>query len=487
MKSSFFADLDEEIPLKQSTSSFFSDLQDKKPINKKARLAAQYGIGLAERAAAPYDIAVSPLSSKKAQQVPYRENIFQDIERLQEKKQMGDWDENDQNLYDFLVDQIKNPEEADKFVKTFDISSSGLIEKAGKKLGYNLEPEDAQELGARITGNIFTPKGLAKGVKQATKLLNKEYRQASKLQSQWKKLDISSKGNPEKENILNFAKSKNLTPEESTVLLRTHGSIKTLESLAKKNKKYKQVASGLKDKLGNSYDQLKYLGKQSGLLTESEKGALQGDLQKTLNKIGKTFVEGPDTKAARLEIEEAIKKIGANQGTIEDLINSRQNLNQVVNWKNVDPKEAILKEVDNSLFNAIQRKNPEIASELKKVDTAYSKYKTFSKNLDKKQPFFKFGGVEIPGLMGKIAFGTALTMSGLGTKAALGVGVKEAVQRMSTKLLTDPKYYGISKRIRNAVMQGSTEKQKSLFLVLKQMLKKDDPELYDEVSELTFD
>jgi hypothetical protein len=469
--------------------SFLDEEKPSKKLGKKTRLAAQYGIGLAERAAAPYDIAVSPLSSKKAQQVPYRENLFADIERLQEQKQMGQWDEQDQALYDSLIEQIKNPKEAEKFVQTANISSSGLLEKGAKKLGYDLEPEDLGELGARITGNLFTPKGFAKGVKQATKLFDKQAREIAKTEAKWRKINTIVKGSPEKQNILNFSKSNNLSPEATNVLLRTKGNIEVLEKLAKKSKKYKEVANELSGKLGSSYDELKNLGRKSGNLTASEAGVLEDDLTKIVGDLGETLVEGPDTKGARIAIEEAISKLDNQGATIADLINSRQNLRQVANWKNVDPKGAILEKAEKSFFRAIERKNPEIAKELKRTDEAWSKYKRFSRTLNKKEPGLRWHGLEIPkGMMSYLAFGLVPSFLGLNLPTTAKIlAVKEVVQRLATKMMIDPKYHNIHKHLIHAVQTGSTKNQKSIFAVLKKMIQKDDPELYDEISDLVIE
>src|SRR5574338_414353 len=76
---------------------FFEPIQEKpKPkkrniIEKTGRLGMQYALGAMEQAALPYELAVAPLASKEAQHANYRENLFSDIEMLQEQKQSGDW------------------------------------------------------------------------------------------------------------------------------------------------------------------------------------------------------------------------------------------------------------------------------------------------------------------------------------------------------------------------------------------------------------
>lgn len=179
-----------------------------------ARAASLYGLGAMERLLFPYEAAAASMASKEAQQVPYRENIMEDIERLEQQKQAANsyrkseqenenpkykptnqpgfgnflsnitnnlsnftsnfgnptgkqsqeeqsqFDEQDQALYDSLVNQLKHPEEAEQFIPTEDISIRGLAETA---TGVDLEPEGFLEKAASWSGFIKDPKRYVKG------------------------------------------------------------------------------------------------------------------------------------------------------------------------------------------------------------------------------------------------------------------------------------------------------------------------------------
>lgn len=128
-------------------------------LEKTGRIGSQLAIGAAQGVLFPYEVGVKPLSSEKAQHAEYRKELFSDIERLQEQKQMGEWDDQDQELYDSLLDQIKNPEKAKQFVKTADIGARPLLEKT---TGLDLQPEGVFEKGANILGNVAGfPGGIA--------------------------------------------------------------------------------------------------------------------------------------------------------------------------------------------------------------------------------------------------------------------------------------------------------------------------------------
>lgn len=150
---------------------------------KAARLGAQYGLGLADRAMLPLSIQSSVLSSPQAQHAEFRKNIFEDIERLAEQKATGVWDKKDEELFQELQEQIKSPERAAPFVKTADISPSALIKKGIKKTtGYDLEPEGAGEHIAEFAGS-FKPKEIFDIAKSIPKAVQKLKAVPQKLKS----------------------------------------------------------------------------------------------------------------------------------------------------------------------------------------------------------------------------------------------------------------------------------------------------------------
>lgn len=485
MSSSFFADLDteESSPIK---GGFFIDL-DEEPKKSKARkplrMAAQYGIGNVERLAAPYEIAVSPLASKKAQIGEYRKNLFEDIERLQEQKQTGVWDKQDEELLQHLVMQAKDTKKSEPFVKTADIGTASLIEKGAKQFGIDLTPEDEAEEAARFTGNLVGPKSVIKGTEKLGKFATKAGRQElalAKQEKNWKKLAKATEKDIHKQQLLEFSKAKNLTPEEATLLIQSDGKIAFMEKIGRKSKKFKETVSSLKSKLGDSYDELKAAGKEKGVLGPEIRSSMQGDFQKILNEIEESYVIGPDTKAAKNVLEETQQLLGSREGTIKDLINSRQEIRQGINWRNVDRGDHLRDEAVKAITRGIEAKDPEIAKRLLETDKAWSRYSKYADILDKKQALVTIKGIPIPNFMGEIAFG-GLAYSLGGPKA---VATKFAIKHLATKMVMDPKYQAIHKNMIHAIQTGATRKQSEILLTLKKMIKKDDPEIYKEIEDM---
>ena len=312
--------------------------------------------------------------------------------------------------------------------------------------------------------------GAAFGVKPAV---------ASRQASQFRTLERAVKGNQAKQNIVNFAKQHALNPEETTLLLQSEGKVDKLGKFARKTSKFKSTAQSLKEKLGQNYEELKDLGQKGGWLSVQEAENLQDDLGKILQDIQKTYIEGPDTKGARALIEEALFKVENRAGTVKDLINSLQNLRQEVNWKNVDPKGAILKKTEKAFTTAIENKNPAIAKRLKETDEAWGKYKKFEKLLNEKAGLTEKLLNLSPGFLPKLAFGASLNLKTLGTPYL----ATEASKRLITKLLLDPKYQSINRNLQNALISGSIKSQTAIVNLLKKQLKKDDPEIYNDIFE----
>lgn len=156
----------------EEINQYLSTYKPKKSLAAKAgRVATQYALGAAENALLPYEIGVAPLASKKAQQVPYRENLGEDIENMLLQKQSGVWSEEDENLLQNLSQQMQNPEESEKYIQTADVGVRGLAEKA---TGLDLQPEGIAEKAANWAGFIknykkiaeagFKPKELMKAI-----------------------------------------------------------------------------------------------------------------------------------------------------------------------------------------------------------------------------------------------------------------------------------------------------------------------------------
>lgn len=131
--------------------------QERSTLEKGGRLAGQYGLGILQGTPAgmAYDISTTPLASKEAQNVPYREDLGEELDQLMHQKASGQWTDEDEMFLKHIEEQIKDPNKSMEFAQTADIGIRGLAEKA---TGVDLHPEGFLEKAANWAGIIKDPK-----------------------------------------------------------------------------------------------------------------------------------------------------------------------------------------------------------------------------------------------------------------------------------------------------------------------------------------
>jgi len=152
-----------------TTSEINEFLEENQPersfLGKAARIGGQLGLGVLENTLLPYELGIAAQSSKAAQQVPYRENLGEDIENLMIQKQSGNWSPEDEKFLQNLQEQIQDPSKSDEFIQASDLGVRGLIEKT---TGLDLHPEGSLEKAAHWIGFIKNPGNIVKaGLKPA--------------------------------------------------------------------------------------------------------------------------------------------------------------------------------------------------------------------------------------------------------------------------------------------------------------------------------
>lgn len=463
----------------------------KSPLRKPARHLAQAAKGALNLnpVVASYNLATT-LGREGAYRSRKRvtEQAKKDIKALDEKRAKGEkLSRTEERLYDRTKQLAERKNE-----KAAGIDTESLINRGVKTAtGVDLEPEDLGENITNIAASLINPRTALSKAKNLPKLFSAEGRTAlkaeraiAKTEAGWDALNRVAKGNPEKEGIINWAQQKGLNPRETTLLLQSERKINTLGKASKKTKQFEKDVTGLKEKLGASYEEFKNIGREGGHLGFQQVEALSDDLRKITADLEHTLIKGPDTKAAITAIEEGMTKL-QNYGTsIGELVSTRQNLGQSINWKNVDPKGVMLNRARESFMKAIENANPKVAKELRATDKAWRQYEKFKDVLDKKQAFTMVNGVPVPS-------GSVVFWGALGSKALLGglspataakyYGIKEGISRLSTAMLTNPKLQGIRGQLMKAVLSGNEEKQRKLMISAQKIIKTDDPDLYDEL------
>lgn len=463
----------------------------KSPLRKPARHLAQAAKGALNLNpyVALYNLATTlEREGAHKSRVRVSEQAKKDLAMLDEKLAKGEQlTRQERNLYGRTKEWAER-----KNVKTAGIDTESLINKGVKAAtGIDLEPEDLGEEITNIGSSLISPRGAINAVKKAPQLFTKTgraalsaERAAAKTKAGWESLSKAVKGNPEKEGIINFAQQKGLTPREATLLLQSESRIKTLGRVSKKTKQFEKDVTGLKEKIGTSYDELRDIGRAGGYLGSDQTLPLLDNLEKIRSEINLTHALGPESSAAEKVLSETIRDIEINGTTIEKLIATRQNLGQGINWNKVGVKAGLKSRMKEQIAQTIEKANPAVGKQLREVDKAYKQYKKFKEVLDKKQAFTMVNGVPVPS--GSVAFwgtlGAKALLTGVAPATALkAVAIKESISRFSTALLTNPKLQGIHRQLMKAILSGNEEKQRKLIVTAQKIIKNDDPQLYDEL------
>ncbi len=463
----------------------------KSPLRKPARHAVQAAKGALNLNpyVALYNLAtILEREGAHKSRVRVSEQAKKDLQAIDEKLARGEkLSRQERNLYGRTKEWAER-----KNVKTAGIDTESLINKGVKAAtGIDLEPEDLGEEITNIASSLISPKGALNAVKKVPQLLTKTGRAAlsaeyaaAKAKAGWNALSKASKGNPEKEGIVNWAQQQGLTPREATLLLQSEKKIATVGKVSKNTKQFQKDVEGLKTKLGSKYDELRDIGRSGGYLGSSQTLPLLDKLEKIRGEINLTHVIGPESAAAEKAISEAIRDIESNGSTIEKLIATRQNLGQGINWKKVGIKEGLKSRMKEAISQTIDSANPSVGKQLREVDKYYKQYKKFKDVLDKKKAYININGVPIASE--NVVFNSVLGAGSLflhtsPMTAAKTYLIKEGVQRFATALLTNPKLQGIHKQLMQAILRGDKERQRKLMVTAQKILKKEDPELYNEL------
>jgi hypothetical protein len=444
---------------------------------KVVRKASQVPIGIAEYATWPYNAAAMAVNwgdkkIGKGIQAEAQRALGEIEEAI---AQPGfEWTPEKKEMYDKIKKLSQDPGNLPKL----DVGS--MLEKGIEKTtGINVKPETGDEHLLRLGSAIRNPSKWGKSLAKLPKRFTKEGRQflkGVKQEEKYTSLLKTHKGNPEKEGILNFAKERGLSPEAATLLTQTAGKTELLGKLAKKSKKYKGIVEEIETKLGDSYGEIEKIAKEGGRLGVKQTHQLGDELRGMAEGLKKSLIIGPDTKSAINAIEEGLVKLEMEGATLSDLIKTRQNLSQSINWNNVDPKGRMLNQAREIFFKAIEKANPAVAKQLRMTDKAYGKLMHSQKILGRLPHTVNVSGIPIPADLA-IYGASASHVGGATTKLGLiKASLRFLGQKMFTNFLVNPKYQGLHKKLIDATIKGDKEQVGRLMTIAYNRMKEDDPD-----------
>jgi hypothetical protein len=269
-------------------------------------------------------------------------------------------------------------------------------------------------------------------------------------------------------------KAMGLSPKQLTPLFQ--GPLKTQAALkiGGKSKGLEKAIALSGEALSDLYTKLGEKAAKLPRLSEQTTENMVDKFTKIRSQLGKTIQPSPDKQAAIHFIENAIEKINNSGATPEELVNFYQDINSAINWNAIKNGRKVLGNLKKPVLEALKEASPKIAREFENTNALYSKYKNFEKMVgpSKLGDFIEFG--KWSGLLAGLVSGNVKKTLG----AAVGVSV---APKISEQLLTNPKWQSLTKRILHSIKEGSKPAAFKAFQMLKEKVKKEMPEEYEDI------
>lgn len=258
----------------------------------------------------------------------------------------------------------------------------------------------------------------------------------------------------------------------------THGEMKSslLTKLAKKDKGALEALRGTREAIGDIYTDLNARGHRVPLNAQAESDLVDG-LTKMRIQLGRTISPSAEKSSAIKFIDDAIDKITTHGATLEEAMNFTHDVNRTVNWDKIQGGKKYLQRANQLTKEAIKQTDPAISADFDVANKLWGKSANVFKMLKpgKLDSWVDYGATA--GVVGALVTGNI----GLAKKIALTVGGKKALQKISAKMLTDPKWQNILRKSTNSINQNKTGSAVKLLQIIKNKTKEELPEEYNQI------
>lgn len=235
--------------------------------------------------------------------------------------------------------------------------------------------------------------------------------------------------------IVDFLKSKGFSDKEITPIIQDPKMLSFLSKGALKYEKRNSWLKGIKDKIGNIYQDVREQGKKGGYLEGKVLENFEDQFFKKLDKIPKR-----QKKLIKSEVEDLFN----NPIDFTELHDFTSAINDIV--KDTTGGKAVIGIMKEPIREAQKKLNPSLFNDLRSADNAYSRMSNFSEKMTKKN----WEGLINLGQTGGLLLG-ALTLNPAMLKIAGGT----ALGRFGVKqILTNPRLQNIHLKMWDAVLKN---------------------------------
>lgn len=420
-------------------------------LKKTGRIATQFGLGLAENALFPYEMAASVETSPSVRNIRHREDIAEELEQLGSKKRKGSITPEEDKQLQMLLQQIKDPLSTLSQFKEQTGGVRGVLEKIS---GENLEPEGLTENIANFSAFIKNPKKIIQEAIKKGKLLPRS---------------------KEAKEILDLGRKYGLTDKQLAPLLHSSKKSNLLGTAGLRTKRSGEALKESEDALGSIYDYLLESGKKMPAASRSQQAVLFKKFDDVAERIRLSGAKSPDEKAALSMIDEMIHDFSGNGIDPARIIATWQSINKSVNWNSIKGGKKMLSKLKQPMEDLFTEIAPKEAADFKMVNKAYGKLKDISSHIGPK----KISDMEKIAKWGP--FGTALwkLVTTGNPKVLAGVATAHGAQLLATEMLINPNLNGLMQKTLGNLSKATKPMVKKGILDLKKGLEKY-PEIYNE-------
>lgn len=366
---------------------------------------------------------------------------------------------------------------------------AGLIGQGLNVLAENVpggKPKSEEEL-KEITENPFTSTSIQRGLEKISPSLapkNSEEKEWEENLGLITSLLIPVPGGQSKKvtdprlqsKIYKAGKALGFSGKELTPLLQGEMKTELLSKLTKKSKGIEKALSLTKNKMDAVYENI--LERSSVLPEISEKNSekLITEFSKARHSLAKTIKAAPDKEAAIKYIDESLEKIRNFGADPQELINGYFDINRTVNWNSIRGGKKALAQLKEPIKQVLRLENPKLAADFENANRLYAQMKTFEKSVGLPK-IAEFGSYSKANefLMALLS-GNLVGLKGAGT----AYGTYKGAQKVAIELLTNPKWQNLHRKLMHAVKRGLVRSGPVLINELKNLTKRDLPEVEEK-------
>ncbi len=273
------------------------------------------------------------------------------------------------------------------------------------------------------------------------------------------------------------ARRLGLTEKQLTPLLHGEKTTAILGRGAKKEKAAIKALEESREALSGVYQDLNARGSKLGHIDPNVESDLIQGLTDLRVRLSKTVQPSTEKGSAIKFLEDAANNLINKGATPEELMNFYQDINRTVNWNSIQGGKKYLAKAKEFVKEALVKTDPALAKDFELANHLFSKTARIQKLIgkDKIDAYINVG-------LGASAIGSLIMGNpAMAKKLALGLAGKKAFGKISTKLLTDPKWQNLANRAITSIKNGSAETAPKLIQIIKNKTKKEMPEEYSEI------